>query len=323
MGGGEPGYKELTLQQLRSFCETARLGSFKAAAAALELSHPTVWKQVHALEREFGLPLVETHGRGCALTPAGRMLADMAGPAVESIATLRKRFDAESARAGAHLTIAVTPRMLVEDIAPLAARFRRESPGTRFTFLELPDDAVAGAVESRYADFGMTPAVVTDAQRGVVREEVVYVLEVRLVTPEDHPLARRRSLHPRDLRAYPLVNGSTIVSGGNVRAELERHGVLSAAPFEARASLAASIRRLVELGFGIGLIPTVPSLPPRPGFFERSMSRHLGVVPVRVIRRRGAFESGAARRFVELVRSELGAARASDVPPAQTRPRQR
>src|SRR2546428_11145744 len=75
---GGRAYKEMTLQQLRSFCETARLGSFSAAAAALGLSHPTVWKQVHALEREFGAQLVKPFGRGCQLTEAGRVLAELA-----------------------------------------------------------------------------------------------------------------------------------------------------------------------------------------------------------------------------------------------------
>ncbi len=46
-------YKEGRLQQLRSFCETARLGSLAAAAQALGLAEPTVWEQVHALERQF------------------------------------------------------------------------------------------------------------------------------------------------------------------------------------------------------------------------------------------------------------------------------
>src|SRR5262245_41075389 len=66
-------YKEITLQQLRSFCETARLGSFKAAASSLGLAHPTIWQQVHALERELDAQLVEPHGRGCRLTEEGRL----------------------------------------------------------------------------------------------------------------------------------------------------------------------------------------------------------------------------------------------------------
>src|SRR5579884_4013905 len=66
-------YKDLTFQQLRSFCETVRLGGFAAAARALDLARPTVWQQVHALERRYGIKLVEPYARGCKLTEAGRI----------------------------------------------------------------------------------------------------------------------------------------------------------------------------------------------------------------------------------------------------------
>src|SRR5260370_1122989 len=117
MPRGNRSYKELTLQQLRSLCETARQGSFVAAAKALDLSQPTVWKQVHALERKFGTKLVDPHGRGCALTAAGRLLVEMIGPAVESMATIHERFRAAWADEGEQLTVAVTPRMLLDEMA--------------------------------------------------------------------------------------------------------------------------------------------------------------------------------------------------------------
>src|SRR5690242_18304989 len=105
---GGRAYKETTLQQLRSFCETARLGSFSAAATALGTSHPTVWKQVHALEREFGAQLVKPFGRGCRLTDAGRVLAELAGPAVAGIASLKQRFRDAILQTPGHLIVATT-----------------------------------------------------------------------------------------------------------------------------------------------------------------------------------------------------------------------
>src|SRR5207249_1807698 len=140
MAQGTRRYKELTLQQLRSLCETARQGSFIAAARTLDLSQPTVWKQVHALEREFGVKLVDPHGRGCNLTTAGRLLVEMIGPAVESIATVQERFRAALADQGEQLAVAVTPRMLLDDMAPCVTRYHVQFPKTRFTFWELTDE---------------------------------------------------------------------------------------------------------------------------------------------------------------------------------------
>ena len=83
-------YKEITLLQLRSFCETVRLGSLTAAADSLGLARPTVWEQVHALEHHLGMQLVEPHARGCQSTEAGRFLAEMAGPLVTGISSLKQ-----------------------------------------------------------------------------------------------------------------------------------------------------------------------------------------------------------------------------------------
>ncbi len=52
-------FKEMSLQQLRSFCEASRLGSLAAAADSLSLSQPTVWEQVHSLERVLGTRLLD------------------------------------------------------------------------------------------------------------------------------------------------------------------------------------------------------------------------------------------------------------------------
>lgn len=298
-------YTELTLHQLRCLCETARLGSFVGAAGALKTSHPTVWKQVHALERDFGIQLVEPHARGCFLTAAGKQLVEMAGPAVEQIGRLRERFQAALEAVGSHLTIAVTPRTLVEDLAPCVPKFLRLAPRTQFTFVELPNEEVAQAVVSRQADFGVSPQPLTKAQAEVLLTEPAYSLEVRLITAPDHPLVKRRTVRPRDLRAYPLLNAPN--TGSFMWNALAKHRAYLEKAHTVHAGLAASIHRFVELGVGIGLIPAVPSAPPHPRVHERSMRRYFGPIQVMLLRRRGAFMSSAAELFVNLVRSELNA----------------
>lgn len=298
-------YKSLTLQQLRSLCETGRLGSFWAAAKALDVSHPTVWKQVHALQREFGLPLLETHRHGCQLTEAGRLLIDMAGPAVEAMATLRERFNAKLAETGTHITVAVTPRLLVEDLAPFVAEFRSRSLDSHFRFLETSEEGVVEAVEDRRADFGFTPTLLSEQQQRTLIAEPCYWVEARLITLPDHPLARRRRVHPRDLRPYPLVNSPYAYPSSNIRLVLDQYQV-NTANYHVRADYTASIRRLVELGCGIGLIYAVPSMKTPSGLHERSMGRFFNNVLIHVLRRQGSFQPAPAESFITFIRQRLG-----------------
>lgn len=55
----------------RAFLVTAEEGSLSAAARALDMTQPTLSRQVDALEKELGLVLFERAGRGLFLTPSG------------------------------------------------------------------------------------------------------------------------------------------------------------------------------------------------------------------------------------------------------------
>jgi DNA-binding transcriptional LysR family regulator len=299
-------YKRSRLQQLQCLCETARLGSFLGAAAALDVSNPTVWKQVHALEREFGAQLVEPHGRGCHLTAAGRLLVELAGAAVESIETLRDRFQTALRDAGSDLTIAVTPQVLQVVLAPCLVQFHRRYPKVQFRFQEMSGKEIALAVEDRRADFAFSSDQLTEEQQRVLVAEPCCTLEIRLVAPKHHPLAKRRVVTPRDLLRYPIVNTPGNYYYNTYLEPVLREEYASAvAEHIVQAGFASSIRCLVELGFGIGLVPALPTTPPDERLHERSMSRYFSNMLVYLVRRRGAFTPPAGEAFIALVRDTL------------------
>jgi DNA-binding transcriptional LysR family regulator len=60
----------------RAFLVTAEEGSLAAAARALDMTQPTLGRQVAALERELGVDLFNRRGRGLELTPNGVKLVD-------------------------------------------------------------------------------------------------------------------------------------------------------------------------------------------------------------------------------------------------------
>ncbi|MEM6495151.1 MAG: LysR family transcriptional regulator [Pseudomonadota bacterium] len=60
----------------RAFLVTAEEGSLSAAARALNMTQPTLGRQVSALEQELGVVLFERVGRGLTLTPSGLELLE-------------------------------------------------------------------------------------------------------------------------------------------------------------------------------------------------------------------------------------------------------
>jgi len=84
----------MELEQLRIFLAVVEQGGFRAAAAALYISHSTTCRRVAALEEELGVRLLERPGGGgeLCLTPAGetlfreaRELLHRAGLAAEAV----------------------------------------------------------------------------------------------------------------------------------------------------------------------------------------------------------------------------------------------
>lgn len=316
-------YKDVTFQQLRSFYETAQRGSLSAAATALGLSQPTVWLQVHALERSFGAKLVEPFGRGCRLTDDGRILAELAAPAVLHIGSLKARFDERRAGTPVRLRVAVTPRTLLDDLPDVIARFRPEHPNVQLTLSDMNDEQVVQAVETGAADLGLAPVRVTDLERPWRGSEWLdfepcYELDTILVTPPDHPLARKRKVHPNDLADYPIVNGPIAYPDPRVTAVADQYG-LRTRPQLIEANYTYTIRQCVLLGYGIGLIGAPPRRRPRKGLHERDMSEFFGRSAMYQMTKKGAVRTAAAQAFVDLVRDTLGAA--PDRPRGSRRPK--
>ncbi|MBL8794862.1 MAG: LysR family transcriptional regulator [Planctomycetia bacterium] len=297
-------YKEVRLQQLRSFCETARLGSLTAAAASLGLAQPTIWEQVHALEHVFAAKLVERHAHGCRLTPTGRMLAELASPLVAGIDSLQRNVREALQLQESRLTVAATPRIVYEDLPAAIVEFQRQHPQVVFRLMEQSNEQVIASVESGEADLGLTLEREPTPANPWLSFELGYELDLMLVTPKDHPLAERRRFQPRDLLDFPLVNAPDGLPDAAITAALHKLGVF-AQPRRVEAFYTSAIRRYVELGFGIGLIVGLPGHLPATNLHERSLSRHFGRIPVSLVQRRGVLPHGAAHSFAQTVKTVL------------------
>ncbi len=303
-------YKDSTAQQLRSFCETARLGSIPAAAKCLGLANPTVWHQVRALEREFGEALFERHGRGSRLTDAGKLLAELTSPLVAGLAAVKQRFQEARARQIHRLTVATTPRIVLEHLPECVIEFRNRHPHAPLTLKEMFDDQVHAQVETGEADLGLVMSRSGDllnpsAVSPWLEFEPLYELDVVLVTPKDHPLARRKRIHTHDLTHYPLVNVPRALMEPEAIVMLERTRASESHPCLIEAFFTSSIIRYVELGFGIGLVALLPGHQASAALHERVMGRELGRPIVYQVKRKGTLPSMAATAFTAVVKDRL------------------
>jgi len=308
------GYKEVTLQQLRSFHETARLGSLSAAADALGLAHPTVWQQVHALERDLGQPLIKAFGRGSRLTDAGRVLAELVAPVVLGAQGIKSQFRAALVGRRPTLTVVATPRACVEDLPPCVAAFGRLHPGVDLTLREAGEAQAQAQVEAGEADLAALSGLPESATRTVEYEQA-YELDMVLVVPPGHPLATKRVVRPEDLREYPLVSGPPAFANSPLWARIEQATDNGPRPCRGQAQFTATALEFVRLGMGIAVVGR-SSLGRTPrGLHERDMTAHFGRSQVYFVRRKGLPIRKEVADFQAVVRDTLGAVRRRRVSP--------
>jgi LysR family hca operon transcriptional activator len=67
--------KEVRFRQIRALFEIAGQGTFAAASRSLGIATPSVWRQVRALEDDYGVQLFTAKGLDLRLTEDGELLS--------------------------------------------------------------------------------------------------------------------------------------------------------------------------------------------------------------------------------------------------------
>lgn len=114
-----------SLDDLRAFEVVARLGSVRAAAIELNLTHGAVSRRVSKLAGDIGLELLEPHGRGLRLTADGEKLAQATTRALAVVSTtldeLRSAASAQPVLVSCERSLAM--RWLIPRLAEFQDRF--------------------------------------------------------------------------------------------------------------------------------------------------------------------------------------------------------
>lgn len=296
-------YKGDRLKPLRAFCQTARLGSISRAAEALFLSQPAVTQQLQALERELGTRLLERSGRRITLTREGQELYELARPLVEGLDGLDAAFRERVAGLDAgELDVAAGTSTILYLLPKIVSAFRAAHPDIRLSLhnvtgargLELlRSDAVDLAVGSMLdvpADLDYAP---------------VYRFDPMLITPRDHPLARKDEITLQDLSPYGLIlPPQRLTTYRLVDLVFQQNRV----PYSVALEVGGweVIKQYVAMGLGISIVTAICLTDEdRERLAARSLARYFPPRSYGVVVRKGKFLSPQARAFVELIKPAL------------------
>lgn len=239
-----------SLHAMEIFLAVADHGTMTAAAEAEGVAQPAISVHVRNLERFFGVPLLERHGRKVRLTPYGEVLATYTRhllDLVDELGTALHRIEGlETGRLvlGASATVAETwlPQVL--------GRFRQAYPGIE---LEV-SIGNSGRVLQDLRDRRIGIAVVgrTDDATGLLAIPVFRDV-LRIFAATDSAWSRRPTLRMADLREETFV----LREPGSATREV-MFSCLDAIGFVPHRTIQLgsneAVKRAVAAGLGIGIL---------------------------------------------------------------------
>jgi LysR family transcriptional regulator, transcriptional activator of the cysJI operon len=190
------------MDQLRILDQIVAAGSFSAAARNLSLTQPGVSKQVRALERHFGLPLLDRSGRRVRLTEAGERALAGARDVIGRIDQLELELADFRAGAAGRLRLAASTSFGDYVLPTIVRRFRELVPNAE-VILNIGNTELvhAGVTEGTY-DIGI--AAGPFLPQDLLSEELCPD-PLLLFVGSSHPLLRRRNVHAIDLDEFVFV----------------------------------------------------------------------------------------------------------------------
>ncbi len=119
----------LDWNQLKAFLETAQTGSLSAAARKLDLTQPTLSRQVAAIEQQMGVTLFERVGKAMVLTPTGLDLLEHARAMGAAAEALSLAASGRSQAVGGVVSVSATDAVATYLLPPILQRLRAKEPG--------------------------------------------------------------------------------------------------------------------------------------------------------------------------------------------------
>lgn len=283
--------------------ELSERGSVGAVADAMRVTPSAVSQQLKALEKEAGYPLVEPAGRGVALTEAGRALARAATDIAVAIERAEGEWRAFMEQPAGRVTLVTFPtggEMLLPGLLTRMA----ERPDVELVCTDTEDPDAVGDLTADH-DVVLSDSPTTSAawhDRGL---QVVPLMSEPLdvALPQDHPLARKANLSPRDVVDETWIG---VPPGYPFDRVLEQVVVATGQPVQVAQRFADNgvVEAMVAGGHGLAILPRFTTREHGNGLVTRPLLGVRARREISAVLRPDRFERPSVRLVVQALREE-------------------
>ena len=239
----------MELRVLRYFLAVAREESITGAAKMLNLTQPTLSKQLMDLEVELGKQLLVRGNRRITLTEEGVLLRKRAQEIMELVNKTESEISNvdESIHGGVYIGGGETAAMRL--IAAIIKRLQEEQPYIQYHLYSGNAEDVMERLDKGLLDFGLIIGTANILKYDYLRLPATD--RWGLLIRKDSELAARDTIRPEDLRGLPLICSRQALAGnelsGWLREDVEKLNIVATYNLIFNATL------IVEAGIGVAL----------------------------------------------------------------------
>lgn len=205
----------MEIRVLRYFLAVAREGTITGAAHFLHVTQPTLSRQLKDLEEELGQTLFIRSNSTITLTPEGMLFRKRAEEIMEMVHKTESEFSSMGESIAGDVSIGGGETDAMKLIAEVIREIHREYSEIHFHLYSGNAEDVTERLDKGTLDFGVLIQPVNIAKYDGVSLPARDVWGV--VMRNDHPLAVKQSVTPKDLRNQPLLCSRQVVKESSVK----------------------------------------------------------------------------------------------------------
>jgi LysR family hydrogen peroxide-inducible transcriptional activator len=242
-----------TLRQLEYAVAVAERRSFHAAADDCFVSQPGLSAQIQQLESVLGTRLFERDRRKVLLTTAGEAVIPRARDVLTRVDDLLDAARAVAAPLSGPLRLGVIPTVAPYLLPTVMPAVRRRYPDLRLLLREEQTPRLLQMLAAGELDVLL---LALEADLGAVRQLPLFQDPFVVALPQNHPLAKRKTLSQSDMRGRSVL---LLEDGHCLRDQaMEVCNAAGATEFgDFRASSLSTLTQMVAAGIGLTLLPAL------------------------------------------------------------------
>ncbi len=200
----------MTLQQLLYFVTAVECGNITAAAEKLYISQPSLSNAIHNLEKEMGIVAFSRSNKGVVLTHEGEELLSFSRNLLEQAEVMKEHFGTGEKRSPKFSVSCQHYSFAVNAFVELVKEF--DADQYSFILRETQTGEIIDDVANGNSEIGIIYLSESNEEvltKLIKKNELVYTklffAKPHVFICKDHPLAKRESVTPEELKPYPYL----------------------------------------------------------------------------------------------------------------------